>query len=150
MSVQGPSIHASAVRVGAAGVLIRGPSGSGKSTLAARLVLDAPRCLPPGQLVADDRVYLSVDNGLLVARPPEALAGLLEVRGLGLRRLPHAASCVLTHVIDLEAKPLERLPLPATQQETISGVTIARLAASSVDTALLLLAAVLSTGAAES
>lgn len=144
-----PTIHASAVRIGAAGVLIRGASGAGKSTLAARLVLDAPRCLPQGELVADDRVLLSVEAGRLVARPPGRLAGLLEVRGLGVRRLPHAASCVLTHVIDLEAEPLERLPPAAAHHEAVRGVALVRLVAATVDSAVLLLAAALSTGEAE-
>ena len=53
--------HASAVVVGGHGVLIRGASGSGKSSLVLGLI-DAQS--PPAMLVADDRVRLSVRDGL--------------------------------------------------------------------------------------
>ena len=36
-------------------------------------------------MVADDQVEIGTDG---MARPPEALAGLLEVRGLGVMRFP--------------------------------------------------------------
>ena len=74
----GPSVHASAVKVGERAVLIRGPSGSGKSRLAFDLIL-AGRSgqLPPAVLVGDDRVNLDTAGGeLLVSAVPE-LAGLI-------------------------------------------------------------------------
>ena len=84
-----PTIHASVVLVGAHALLIRGPSGSGKS----RLVLNLIQAVSSGplmfaRLVADDRVHVRAVHGRLIARPPAALAGLLEVRGLGIRQLP--------------------------------------------------------------
>ena len=83
------------------GVLLIGPAGSGKSDLALRL-------LGRGfDLVADDRV--DIDNG--IAAPPDALAGLLEVRGLGIVRLPHTGSARLALVAELGMMP-ERLPVP--------------------------------------
>src|SRR6516162_9304950 len=78
-------IHASCAARDGAGVLLLGPPGSGKSDLALRL-LDCGF-----MLVADDRV--EVEGG--VARPPPALAGLLEVRGLGILRLPYLQSARL-------------------------------------------------------
>lgn len=63
-------------------------------------------------LVADDRVEL--DNG--VARPVAALAGLLEVRGLGIVRLPHADAAAVTLAVQLGAAQggaISRLPDPA-------------------------------------
>lgn len=92
-------IHASCVARGSAGVLLTGPAGSGKSELALRL-LDCGFVL-----VADDRV--DVENG--IARPPAALAGLLEVRGLGIVALPHAEQARLRLVVDLAAST-PRLP----------------------------------------
>jgi HPr kinase/phosphorylase len=95
-------MHASCAARESAGVLLTGPAGSGKSDLLLRL-LDRGFLL-----VADDRV--EVADG--VARPPSALAGLLEVRGLGLLRLPHLAEARLALVVALGAQP-ERLPVPA-------------------------------------
>jgi len=85
-----------------AGVLLLGPPGSGKSDLLLRL-LDIGFTL-----VADDRV--DIDDGC--ARPPASLAGLLEVRGLGIVRLPHVAPVRLALAVELGRWP-ERLPVPA-------------------------------------
>jgi serine kinase of HPr protein (carbohydrate metabolism regulator) len=83
----GPTVHASAVRVGDRAVLIRGPSGAGKSRLALELIL-AGRSgqLPPAVLVGDDRVLLTNRGGEVIVRPAPELAGLIEVRVLGIRR----------------------------------------------------------------
>jgi HPr kinase/phosphorylase len=58
-------------------------------------------------LVADDRV--DIDAGF--ARPAPGLAGLLEVRGLGIVRLPHVAPVRLRLAVTLAAGA-ERLPRP--------------------------------------
>jgi HPr kinase/phosphorylase len=93
-------IHASCVSREGAGVLLLGPPGSGKSDLALRL-------LSRGFiLVADDRVV--IERGL--ARPAPGLAGLLEVRGLGIVRLAHAAEARLVLAVELGGAP--RLPEP--------------------------------------
>ena len=83
----GASVHASAVLVGNRAVLIRGPSGSGKSRLAFDLIL-AGRAgqIPPAMLVGDDRVHLGHRRRTIVVRPAAELAGLIEIRGLGIRR----------------------------------------------------------------
>jgi HPr kinase/phosphorylase len=97
----GVRIHGSCVAREGAGVLIVGPSGAGKSDLTLRL-------LGRGfELVADDQV--DVVDGM--ARAPDTLAGLLEVRGLGIVRLPHRAGVKLHVVIALTDRP-ERLPRP--------------------------------------
>ncbi len=99
-------IHASCVARDQAGVLLLGPPGSGKSDLALRL-------LELGfMLVADDRVEIEAG----IARPPAQLAGLLEVRGLGIVRLAHAAEAPLALAVRLGA-PAERLPRPARDTE---------------------------------
>ena len=93
-------VHGSCAAKDGAGVLLLGPPGSGKSDLLLRLI---------GQgfsLVADDRVDIS--NG--VARPPAAIAGLLEVRGFGIVRLPYVEAPL---ALVVELSPLhERLPAP--------------------------------------
>ncbi len=102
-------IHATCVALGRTGVLIRGPSGSGKSDLALRLIDRG------AVLVADDRVVLRRDGGRISARAPATLAGLLEVRGLGLVRLGHRRRAALGLVVDLAAAAgIERLPRSAT------------------------------------
>lgn len=81
-------------------MLLLGPPGSGKSDLALRL-------LSRGfMLIADDRVV--IEDGL--ARPAPGLAGLLEVRGLGIVRLGHAPEVQLVLAVELGASP--RLPEP--------------------------------------
>ena len=100
-------VHATTVEINGQGVLIRGPSGSGKSDLAIRLIDGGAR------LVSDDQTELCPGEGGVVARAPEAIAGLLEVRGLGIVTLPHRASAPLVLVIDLVAEEvIERIPAP--------------------------------------
>ncbi|NNG04565.1 MAG: hypothetical protein HKM95_10755 [Inquilinus sp.] len=105
------TVHATCVAVESVGILLRGPSGSGKSDLALRLIDGG------ASLVADDRVHLAPgegdDSGAVVARPPAALAGLLEVRGLGPVPVATVPSVRLGLVVDLRpGEPLERLPDP--------------------------------------
>jgi HPr kinase/phosphorylase len=100
--VRAMQIHASCAARDAAAVLLTGPAGCGKSDLLLRL-LDRGFVL-----VADDRV--EVEDGM--ASPPPALAGLLEVRGLGLLRLPYLAPARLALAVEL-GRPAARLPVPA-------------------------------------
>jgi HPr kinase/phosphorylase len=122
------TVHASAVLVGARAVLIRGPSGSGKSQLALDLI-DAARtgALVFARLVADDRVHLEPANGRLLARPAAALAGLIEVRGVGLMRVAHEPSAVVGLVVDLAVEDAQRLPDAAGRTTEISGIKLPRL-----------------------
>jgi serine kinase of HPr protein (carbohydrate metabolism regulator) len=124
-----PTIHASAVVVGARALLIRGPSGAGKSELAVALLdAHAAGLLPFGRLVADDRVVVEALHGRLVLRPPEALKGLVEIRGLGIRRLPFEPVAVAGLVVDLHAGDAERLPQREAETVEIAGIRLARLA----------------------
>ncbi len=96
------NMHGSCAAREGMGVLLTGPPGSGKSDLLLRL-------LSRGfSLVADDRV----DVTELIARPPPNLAGLLEVRGIGIMRLPHLAEARLVLAVELGPYP-PRLPQPA-------------------------------------
>ena len=124
----GASIHASAVLVGHRAVLIRGPSGSGKSRLAFDLIL-AGRCgqIAPAMLIGDDRVHLEASGDQLIVRPAPALAGLIEIRGLGIRRCDFAHEAVVGLVVDLDAADAERLPPPQALMAQLSGISIPRI-----------------------
>lgn len=102
------TVHGTAVAGPAGGVLILGASGAGKSGLALRLIALGAR------LVADDRVVLSREEGQIVARPPDALAGLIEARGIGLLAAAPLAQAPVGLVVDLDQAPAARLPQPAT------------------------------------
>lgn len=145
-----PTIHASAVLVGSRAVLIRGPEGAGKSCLVMAL-LDAARTglLRFARLVADDRTHLEAVNGRLIARPASALAGLLEVRGHGIIRLPFEPLAVVGLVVDLAAPDSDRLPAAASRSVVIEGVTLPRLpVASGADAPRLTVAALMAEPAA--
>ena len=122
------NVHATcvALRLGRSwrGVLLRGPSGAGKSDLALRLVDEG------GRLVADDRTDLAAIRGRLVASAPKTIAGLIEVRGVGIVALPAGritARAPVALLVDLVApKRVERLPQP--ESEKMMGVTLPVLA----------------------
>ena len=129
------TIHASAVLVGARAVLIRGPSGSGKSRLVLDLISAAGGPLRFARLVADDRAEIETRNARLLVRPAAALAGLIEVRGLGIRRLPYEPVAVVGWIVDLAAADAQRLPTPEQSRITIDGVPLARFAFAPGETA---------------
>jgi serine kinase of HPr protein (carbohydrate metabolism regulator) len=106
------TIHASCIVLGAAGkyfgssntgVLLLGKSGAGKSDLTLRFLAMG------AALVSDDRTELFVRRGGLYARAPKAIAGYLEIRGLGIVEFRHRPSARIGLVVDLDKKP-ERLP----------------------------------------
>lgn len=104
------NVHASTVAFGAdGGVLIEGPSGSGKSWLAMMLIDQG------ADLIADDRTVLMADGGAVFARAPRPIAGLIEVRGLGLLRVTARRLARVRLVVNLSgagdaAAPVPRLP----------------------------------------
>jgi HPr kinase/phosphorylase len=112
-------LHASCVEVSGIGVVLLGPSGCGKSDLALRLIDRGAR------LVADDCVAVERRAGRLIARAPDAIAGLIEVRGLGIMRLDHCPSSALGLAVGLDCTPPARLPARATYQ--VLGVALSYL-----------------------
>ena len=120
------TIHASAVLIGPRAVLIRGPSDAGKSRLA-YAVIEAARTglIAFARLVGDDRVHVEAAHGRLLARPAQALAGLIEIRGLGIRRVPYEPLAAIGLVVDLGAADAERLPMPTDVE--VAGIALPRL-----------------------
>jgi serine kinase of HPr protein (carbohydrate metabolism regulator) len=100
-------LHATCVELSGKGVVLLGASGSGKSDLALRLIDLGAR------LVADDQLAVERRGDRLFGRPAETLAGLLEVRGFGIVKLPWCAVCPLGLAVELDPDgPLPRLPEP--------------------------------------
>jgi len=145
----GPTVHASAVLVGARAILIRGPSGAGKSRLAWELI-EAGRggAVAFARLVGDDRVHLQAAGGRLLVRPAETLAGLIELRGVGVLRRDHEPCAVVGLVVDLAAAETERLP--ERQETVLEDINLPRLAVAPTVAPLPLVLAVVTSGGAVS
>jgi len=117
-------VHATCVALRAGrnwrGILLRGPSGAGKSDLALRLVEGGSR------LVADDQTALVRQGRGLVATPPGTLAGLLEVRGVGIVKLGRSQLLVrATIALLVDLVPPDRIErLPDRARETLFGVDL--------------------------
>lgn len=120
------TIHASAVLVGARALLIRGAAGSGKSALALALIQSA--ALPFVRLVGDDRVHVEATHGRVLVRPHDNILGLIEVRSLGIRRLPYEPLAAVGIVVDLGASDAERLPGRGSAFTELAGTVLPRLA----------------------
>jgi serine kinase of HPr protein (carbohydrate metabolism regulator) len=140
------TIHATAVLAGPKAVLIRGPSGSGKSLLAWNLI-HAPSqgLLPFTRLVGDDRLQVIGQSGRLLVRPAQALSGLIEIHGLGIRKLPFEPIAVVGWVVDLTASDAARLPAAEAAIASIAGVKVTRLPVAAGMAALPMVLAALST-----
>ncbi|VTZ49786.1 HPr kinase [Methylocella tundrae] len=109
-------VHASAVAIREAGVLIRGPSGSGKSRLALALIAGARGAGAFSRLIGDDRIALEARHGRLIARGHPKIRGQIEQRGAGILRLPYIEAAVIRVVADLApADEAARYPEPASE-----------------------------------
>lgn len=104
-------VSATCIEVEGHGVLLRGASGAGKSDLALRLINEGAR------LIADDYAEIDRRDGHLVARAPAPIAGLLEVRGIGVLRLAALASTTLVACFELvEPDQVSRTPRAETTE----------------------------------
>jgi serine kinase of HPr protein (carbohydrate metabolism regulator) len=143
------TIHASAVLAGTTAVLIRGPSGCGKSLLAWTLINAASQgLLPFARLVGDDRLHVMNQSGRLLVRPAETLSGMIEIHGLGLRRIEYESVAVVGMVVDLAAPDAARHPADGAATASVSAVTIPRLAVAAGMAALPVVLAALRTSPA--
>ncbi len=97
------TIHATTIAIAGRAILITGPSGIGKSDLALRLIDRGAR------LVSDDYTRLRRAGDLILATAPDNIAGLLEVRGLGILRFPVINEARIALHVEL-APEADRLP----------------------------------------
>ncbi len=118
MSGETSQIHATAIALDGRAALILGPPGAGKSDLALRCILqgawiDGRHCL--ATIVADDQVIVDRSGGGLVARTHDAIAGRIEVRGLGIVEVPSVPAAEIGLAVELvPPTAIERLPEPET------------------------------------
>lgn len=109
------ALHFTCVAIEGNGVLIEGPSAAGKSDLALRLIDRG------AVLVSDDYTVLTNSGGALIVTAPAAIAGQIEVRGVGIVAmdyLPYAPVSLLVVLADA----VERLPEPASR--LLAGVAV--------------------------
>lgn len=114
--VSSETLHASCVAIGDQAVLIEGRSGAGKSDVALRLIDRGAR------LVSDDYTVLVRKGRQLLAKPPETIAGKIEVRGLGIIPMPHVEAIPVALLVELVAD-VERMPLDP-RHRRIAGIEV--------------------------
>jgi len=123
---QASYVHATAIVIGEAGVLIRGPSGAGKSSLAFALIATAEAAGSFARLVGDDRVGVFIQGGRLVAQGHPSILGKLERRSQGIIEVPFLAQAVLRIAICLHCakEGPARYPDPDAGHILISGTKL--------------------------
>ncbi|WP_028725755.1 HPr kinase/phosphorylase [Paracoccus zeaxanthinifaciens] len=109
-------LHATTVAIEGRGLVILGPSGAGKSTLALELMATG------AVLVADDRTDLARQGDALIASVPQALAGRIEARGIGILGAREYGPVPVAWACDLGAAASARLPQPGSVEWM--GVTV--------------------------
>ena len=127
------TMHASCVALGDSGVLILGGPGSGKSDLVLALI-DQPGLgtgseLIRASLVADDQTQIERKGDALFASSPQAIAGLLEIRGQGIVKVDRVAEVRLALVVSLKPwAEIERMPEENDRFSVIAGVKLRAIA----------------------
>lgn len=105
------NVHGTAIVIGTTGLLFVGPSGAGKSSAALHCLDQARLRGLFAALVGDDQVFVSIEGGRALARRPQPIAGLAELRGAGIVRVPAIEAAVLNRAVAPIAPPFaERLP----------------------------------------
>jgi len=127
MSGGGDYLHATAVLVAEAAVLIRGASGAGKSQLALALMAEARRRGLFTRLIGDDRVAVSAAGVHIVVRGHLSIEGWIEERGSGILPETSEPAGLVRCVVDLLEDP-PRLPAEEISQVLLVGVRVPALA----------------------
>jgi HPr kinase/phosphorylase len=118
--------HGTAVAIDGEAVLLRGPSGAGKSDLALRLIDRGAR------LVADDQTLLRRVGDRVIAGAPPPIAGLIEIRGIGIVTVEAIDVVPLFLIADLiPLGEVERMP--ERTFETILGVPVPLIALAALE-----------------
>jgi serine kinase of HPr protein (carbohydrate metabolism regulator) len=110
------TLHASCVAIAGRAVLIEGPSGAGKSDLALRLIDRG------AVLVSDDYTLTQRIDKALLASAPTTIAGIMEVRGLGIQQMAHVDRVPVALMV-VVGEPVERMPEPGRGRK-IAGIDI--------------------------
>lgn len=108
--------QATCVTIDGRAVLIEGAPGSGKSSLALTLIERG------AVLIGDDGVTLEPRGGRLYASPPPRIAGLLEVRNLGLLEFPTVSDMPVALVVRLD--PAAERFIDAAERVELGGVEL--------------------------
>ena len=111
----GGTIHATCVALGDDAVLLTGRSGAGKSDLALRLIDRG------WMLVSDDYTVVTVRDGRVRAAAPPAIAGRIELHGVGILPCPHRDDVAVALVCALDG-PVDRMP--ESRNETVAGIDL--------------------------
>lgn len=110
--ITAPQIHGTSVGFhadsGWLGALMIGKPGAGKSELALELIALGAK------LVADDQTCLRREGDAVELSCPIAIRDMIELRGLGIFRVPSISTARLTVIIDMDALETQRFPEPMT------------------------------------
>lgn len=119
-------VHGTCLAFGRRAVLLRGEAGAGKSDLALRFLALPPEGEARPMLVADDQVWIAAHaQGAPIASPPPALAGKIEVRGIGIVEVPFLEQAELRLVCDLvDEKDVPRMPPEPFERTEIAGIAL--------------------------
>ncbi|KQT43085.1 hypothetical protein ASG43_16340 [Aureimonas sp. Leaf454] len=121
------NVHATGIRIGGLGILVRGPARSGKSSLALATLRRAEAAGLQAALVADDQLFLEPMGAMLDMVAPPATRGLIEISGVGILEEPSIERATIGLLVDLQdPASIERLPARATIR--FAGADIARIA----------------------
>ena len=116
------NIYATCLELNHKGILLIGPSGSGKSDLALRLIKEKN-----ANLISDDRTNIELVSDSIIATCPQTIQGLLEVRGIGIVKIPHKEQTKISLVIELTNNLEEIERLPQDETTTLLGVEIKKI-----------------------
>ena len=114
-------IHASSIAINNQAVLLTGSSGSGKSDLALRLIDEG------AVLIADDQTIITRDKNQLIASAPDTIRHLIEVRQVGLLRMPQITTAPVALYIVLTSLDERQERLPEADTVMFEDVAIRRL-----------------------
>ncbi|QEE45829.1 HPr kinase/phosphorylase [Rhizobium sp. WL3] len=125
MNTTPANIHGTAISVDGIGLLFLGPSGSGKSSLAFDCLAEGRLGHLSGALIADDRVFILRDRSRVIARCPDAIRGLIELRYSGIVSVDHVTEAEIHFaVLPVPSNEVERLPPNDEQAEIAPGVRL--------------------------